>query len=150
MDIAIKWDPVNFRGDWTVNAGDLNIDPGGLTSAVLLSLFTDREAPADWVPPAGTTWDRRGWWGDTYEAEPIGSWLWLLNRSKIYNSKATLAQAANYAATSLAWLKNAGVVSSVTVEADWLKPGVMAIVPTLVTPNAAKQTFNFPWSWQGT
>ena len=36
---------------------------GGLGTAVLLSLFTDRQAALDDVLPAGAT-DRRGWWGD--------------------------------------------------------------------------------------
>lgn len=54
MDIGITWNAATLCGDWAVTSGDLVTDPGGLRSAVLLSLFTDRVASTDYRPPAGT------------------------------------------------------------------------------------------------
>ena len=58
-----------------------------LASAIITALGTDRLAdPSDILP--GDDNNRRGWWGDLETSEiwngwPIGSRLWLLERSKI-------------------------------------------------------------------
>ena len=58
-----------------------------LASAIIIALGTDRLAdPSDILPSDDN--DRRGWWGDLEASEiwdgwPIGSRLWLLERSKI-------------------------------------------------------------------
>ena len=51
------------RGDWVMNGAQLQ-SGGDLTTAVLISLFTDRQARSDDVIPDGTT-DQRGWWADS-------------------------------------------------------------------------------------
>lgn len=66
----------------TLENGDIK-QADGLDTAVIISLFTDRRALEDDATPDFTE-NRRGWWGDTYDAQqrPIGSRLWLLSREK--------------------------------------------------------------------
>lgn len=149
-DIAITWDTTNFRGDWTIGAGDLGVDPGGIESAVLVSLFTDRVASDDYTPPPGEPFDRRGWWGDTYEPSPIGSRLWQLNRSKKTDNNGLLLKARDYAREALQWLVDGGIAASVNVETWWLQPTALALRVTLVEPKVpGKNTFSFVWAWDG-
>lgn len=149
MDIAIGWDAAAYRGDWMVTAGDLVADPGGLRSAVLLSLFTDQVASDDYVAPAGSSQDRRGWWGDTYEGYPIGSRLWQLNRRYKSGDTALLAEATDICTEALQWLVDAGIVAAVSVTCSWVTKTAIGIAVTLTAPDATRQTFDFAWSWQG-
>jgi phage gp46-like protein len=149
VDIAIIWDAAAFRGDWGVTSGDLVSDPGGLRTAVLLSLFTDRVASPDYVPPAGSPPGRRGWWGDTYEDSPIGSRLWQLNRAVKSGRVDVLNQAKDMCLEALEWLVSEGVVASVTVTTSWMTPNVIGIQVQITAPQSPPQTFNFGWTWQG-
>ncbi len=149
MDIGITWDPARYRGDWTCTAGDLAADPGGLRTAVLLSLFTDRVAQPDYVAPAGSPQGRRGWWGDTYEDSPIGSRLWQLNRSVTSGSTALLNEATDICLEALQWLVTAGAVASVSVICSWASAAAIGIQVTVTAPQSPPQTFNFDWAWQG-
>ena len=79
-DLALVWDATAYAGDLRVDGADLGAE-GGIRTAVLLSLLSDRRAESGDLP-AGAT-DRRGWWGDTLAAvdgDRIGSRLWLLGR----------------------------------------------------------------------
>jgi phage gp46-like protein len=148
MDIGLTWNPLLYRGDWTVTAGDLVVDPGGLRTAVLLSLFTDRHAPADYVAPAGSPQDPHGYWGDTYEGFQLGSLLWTLNRSVISGNN-LLNQATDICLDALQWLVAADIVASVSVTCSMISPTVIGIQVVLTQPQSPPQTFNFSWSWQG-
>jgi phage gp46-like protein len=147
-DIAIVWDTTNFRGDWDVTSGDLALDPGGLRSAVLLSLFTDRVAPPGYTAPAGSPTDRRGYWADSYEDEPIGSLLWTLDRSKKTDDITLLSQARGYCQDALQWLITAGVVSSVSCTASWIGAGALGLNINLTQPSGQAQTFSLNY-WLG-
>lgn len=149
MDIGISWNPRALRGDWTVTSGDLVVDPGGLRSAVLLSLFTDGLAPPDYVPPAGSAPGRRGYWGDSFEALSVGSLLWTLDRSKKSGDLALLNAARDICNTALQWLIDDGVVDTVTVQTIWQQPDVIGIQVTLTKPLSPPNIFNFGWSWLG-
>ena len=149
MDIGLSWDPARYRGDWTCTSGDLAIDPGGLRTAVLLSLFTDRVAAPDYLAPAGSPQGRRGWWGDSYETSPIGSRLWQLNRSVKSGSVALLNQATDMCNEALQWLVDAGIVASVTVTCGWLNASAIGIQIVITQPQSPPTTFNFGFSWQG-
>ncbi len=120
MDIAFTFDGAALSFDWQLTGGDLGID-GGLRSAVIVSLFTDRQAEDDDVLPTGGT-DRRGWWGDLKtdgSAAPagdrIGSLLWLLGRELA--TEETRQRAVDYAGDALAWLIDDGVAQTVDVDA---------------------------------
>lgn len=147
MDIAIDWDPQAFRGDWNVNAGDLDLDPGGIRSAVLVSLFTWRVASDDYVPPPGEPFDRHGWWADTYEPSPIGSRLWQLNRVKKTDDITLLVRAQNFCLEALQWLLDDGVAATVDVQTSWLTPTAIGIQVVISEPQSPPKTFNFSWAW---
>lgn len=116
MDFALVSDPANDRADLAVAAGDLVMD-GGLATAVMISLGTDRLAAADDSIPDGSG-NRRGWWGDLPidDAAPdnIGSRLWLLRRAKA--TPATQRLAEQYIREALAWMIDDGVAGRIDVE----------------------------------
>lgn len=148
VDIAVAWSNEHLRGDWVIQNGTFLIDPG-LHSAVLVSLFTNRRAPADWVPPAGSPPTRGGYPGDTYTKRPLGSWLWLLYRSKIGDRQGVLNQAQNYCQLALKWLIDDGIAASVTVQTGWIVPGTMGIEIVITKPTGLTVPFSFAWAWQG-
>lgn len=116
--------------DLQLAGGDLMTDDSLLT-AVVVSLFTDRQAePGDELPAGGT--DRKGWWADaTLPAtaaggrDKIGSRLWLLGREK--QLPAVLARAQAYAEEALAWLVEGGHVQAVSVSASAPARGVLLL-----------------------
>ncbi len=144
-DIAITWD--NGVGDIALDGFDLRTD-NTLTTAVVISLFTDRRAQdSDELP--GANGDRRGWWGDSYRDRPIGSRLWLLSREKTLQS--VLDRAAAYALEALQWLRDAGRVKKIAVYASRVRQNgqqalLLEIDLTLPTgdvrPFAFKATFS--------
>ncbi len=148
MDIAIAWDVQNGRGDWYLQNGGLAIDAGGLTSSVLVSLFTDGRAPDDVVLLDGSD-DRRGCWIDTYEASPIGSLLWLLARAKKAGNTSLLRQAEDYCQAALKWLKDDGVAQTIAVRARWITATAMGIKILITEPSGGSTTFDYSWAWKG-
>lgn len=120
-DIALLWSNSEAVADLVLAGdGDLATDEG-LTSAVIISLFTDARARDEDVLPdtVDALADRRGWWGDEVDTTPgdrIGSRLWLLDREKRLPS--VLQRARAFADESLAWLVEDGVAKSVAVSAE--------------------------------
>ena len=107
--------------DIAVEGADL-ASSGGLRSAVIVSLFTDRRAEEDdALPDPDDRWDadRRGWWADAYAAgeDLHGSRLWLLRRAK--ETPDTLYRARTYAQESLQWLLDDGIATTVEVSSQW-------------------------------
>lgn len=151
MDIQIVWDPAHFRGDWAVNAAgnDLVVDPGGIETAVLISLFTWRRASTDYVPPAGSPFRRFGWWGDTYEPSDIGSRLWQLERVKKSDDVTLLVRAQDFCKEALQWLLDTGAAATVDVETSWLQPTAIGIQVRIAEPNSPQKVFNYAWAWAG-
>lgn len=147
MDIAIRWDPARYQGDWDLTFGDLSVD-SGIHSCVLLSLFTDRIAPPDWMPPVGSPGGRRGWWGDSYEPSPIGSRLWTLNRAVKTDGTTLLAMAKDYCNEALQWLIDSSVAASISVVTFWAARQVIGIAITVTAPKSPPQTFQYQWAWQ--
>jgi len=82
-DIKIQWDDNLGEGDIQFDKGDL-VREDGLETAMLMSLYTDRQADIDDVLLDSNSDDRRGWWGDLInntDKDKIGSRLWLLQRA---------------------------------------------------------------------
>ncbi len=149
MDIRLaRLDPKSFDYicDLQIVDGDLDAtDP--LTSAVMLSIFTDRRAQSDDALMSDES--PRGWWGDTYaqvSGDLMGSRLWLLRRSK--QTTQTLSAAREYVAEALSWLVADGVASSIDVQTSVASASVMGIVVTITKPQGL-QTFNFSYAWDG-
>ena len=124
---------------------DLATDDG-LTSAVLISIFSDRRANADDLPPGET--DRRGWWGDVLtNNDPIGSGLWLLQREK--RSTEILVRAESYCRESLQWALDDGIATAVAAVAEWTESGWLSICVTLTLPDQSNREFQFSVNGNG-
>lgn len=107
--------------------GQALANDGDLTTAVVISLLTDRRAdPDDELPeyvqetgplPA----DRRGWAGDALPPVPddrIGSRLWLLACAK--KTEETRQKAIEYSYEALQWLIDDGHVFKIDITAEWV------------------------------
>ncbi|MDA3920962.1 MAG: phage GP46 family protein [Salinisphaera sp.] len=79
-DLQLNWGAFDAGPDLILTGNDLQTD-GGLTTAILVALFTDARATLDADLPPGT--DLRGYWGDAYTDTPLGSLLWLYRRASI-------------------------------------------------------------------
>lgn len=126
-DITTVWDADTQHCDYVVAKGDF-MSGHDVESAVLISLFTDRQAEVNDVLPdarPGATGDRRGWWGDDPE-KPMGSRLWLLNRAKAPLDVA--AKAEDYAAEALQWMIDDGVVARFDIQAEWVRPKQLSLL----------------------
>lgn len=146
-DIRVVWDVERSRGDWQLSGADL-LRGDDLATAVLVSLFTDRLCQADDVIPDGTD-DRRGWWGDSFEAVAIGSRLWLLERSKLTADVAR--QAEDYCREALQWLIDDGVVVRLDVSTQVVVAAVGRLVISLVLykTDGQRRALNYVWVWKG-
>lgn len=117
----------------------------GLITAIIISLWTDARARDDDELPAPG--DRRGWWGDalpTIDGDQTGSRLWLLSRAKF--TRRTVELARGYAAEALAWLRRDGIVESIEIEAEGIRPDVLALGVTVIRPaGPGRQRFDFVW-----
>jgi phage gp46-like protein len=147
-DVWILWDNLNAQGDWTLAAGDLQTGQD-LETACLVSLFTDKLATPDFVPTDGSS-DRRGWWADPYNDQPLGSNLWQLERAK--KTRDTLGLAQRYAAEALQWLVDDGVAKEIVVNTAWLGAAIgstlLGIGIAIVKPDGSVTRFTFGWAWQ--
>ncbi len=141
-DITTAFDRSANRLDW-ISSGGLLQQGRSLETAIYLSLFTDRvAADADTIPD-GTT-DGRGWWGDNPDS-PIGSRLWLLDRSK--QTPGTLTRAQDYIAEALQWLIDDNVVAGFEVRCEWTRPKMLGAQVTAVKPDGSQTTLNYEWAW---
>lgn len=145
-DLALRWDPVACNADLVLIDSDLASDPG-LETAVMLSLFLDRRAENDDVPPSGDPEDRRGWWADQFlepEGDRIGSRLWLLDRSARRSEVARRYE--EYAREALAWMVEDRVVQQVDVTTE-LTDSVLLVVIGLARPGRETVTLRFARVW---
>ena len=145
-DISIQWDVLNSRGDWVLPGSVLQTG-NDLQSAVLISLFSDRLATSDDVIPDGSG-DPRGWVGDMGSDYPIGSRLWLLDRSKATND--VLTAASDYCYEALQWLIEDGVVAQFDIVTEWTKPAMLGIQIIAHKQNGTTVAMNFSSAWNGT
>ncbi len=125
----------------------------GLSTALMLSLFTDRRAGNDDVLPAGAD-DRRGVWMDGYVEVPgdlMGSRLWLLQRAKLLPE--TVIRVREYCEEALDWMVRDGVAKSVLVTA-WIERsapiGVIGAQVDIAKPDGTTTRFKFEKLWSAT
>lgn len=112
-DILLKFTDVN-EADFVLGNGDLERDEG-LSTAVLVSLFTDRRADID---DEFINNDRRGWWGDLVaeiEGDQIGSKIYLLDRLKAIEENIVKLQ--QYAYEALEWMLEDDVIAKIETDA---------------------------------
>lgn len=146
-DLALTWSNVHGSADLSMIDSDLASE-AGLETAVLLSLFTDRRAKNDDVPPSGDPNDRRGWWADQFadiEGDLFGSRLWLLDRAKL--SPEVARRAEEYVREALQWMLDDKVVASIGVTIDISRRDTMLIGVTLQRPGRDAVAFRFGRAW---
>lgn len=116
-DYLLAWDEQEAFGDWVVVDGDFEVDVG-LTTALRVSLFTDKRArEEDRIPDRSG--DPRGFWGNEYTPDPndeYGSWLWLLDGKPL--TAETLQQMEDYAEDAVAWMVTDGIARKVEATAQ--------------------------------
>lgn len=145
-DLALTWIVGKGHADLSLIDSDLASELG-LETAVMLSLFLDRRAADDDVPPSGDPQDRRGWWGDEFlpnRGDRIGSRLWLLDRSKL--TQETALSAREYAIEALAWMLEDQVVDGVDVVTELAPPALLMQI-TLRRPGRNAVTFRYSLAW---
>jgi phage gp46-like protein len=139
--------------DWSVNAGQLSTDPT-LETAVLLSMYTEADAPAGaWVPEGESP---RRWWGQSYwplvlrrlgiedsTGLQLGSLLWRWKREK--QTEATRAGIVQDTRDCLAWMHIVGLAASVEVEGDWIDTGVLLVPVEIVKPDGLPERYQHFW-----
>lgn len=119
-----------------------------LSTAVILSLFTDRRADRDAQLPSRET-NRRGWVGDelagSLSRDEWGSTLWLCAAGKTLPE---VLEAARFAAQeSLAWLVRDGIASRVVVTAEWVgeRKDRLAVRPQIYQPGQVQPVYDVLW-----
>ena len=142
----IQFDPIGMPlMDFALD-GFLLAEDDGLVTAVIISLFTDRQASVDDALPDGL--DRRGWWGDDFGAiagDKIGSRLWLNESAKQLG--AVLQRDREYARQALQWLLDDGVASAVDVVASNPRSGVRALAIAVKRANKPVARYQFERFW---
>lgn len=127
MSLAVKSDATAKRIDLKREGGNL-LGDDGLEAAVVISLFTHRQAePSDELPDG--TDNRRGWWGDAFARAPghrKGSRLWLLARGTL--GPKTAGEVKQYAEEALAWMLEDGVASAIEVTTERTRGGIRLAV----------------------
>ncbi len=144
-DITTIWNNANSRGDWTLIGPDLQ-NGFDLQTALLISLFSDRLAHDSDAIPDGTT-NRRGWWGDEGETYPIGSRLWLIDRSKLDQDVANAAR--GYIIEALQWFIDDGVVAAFDIATEIIFPNQLIATIQAYRSRAAQIAKNYDWAWTG-
>lgn len=142
-DIATVWNPEVSRGDYRVVAPGVLESGSDLATAVMISLFTDRTAEPDDVPPDGD--GRRGWWGDAFRTYPLGSRLWLLAREK--ETEQTRLRAEAYGREALRWMIREEIASATEVSAAWTVPGRLELTAVIVSPPGTRIGWRFAIAW---
>jgi phage gp46-like protein len=123
------WDAKAGCGNWAVTPAGAATNRGGLKAtaaletAVIISLWTDRACPKDHPLYRYADGDPRGWWGDGMDVRadlgeaPLGSLLWLLERSAI-DEVATPRWAQSFALDALAWMVDQRVAARIEAQAS--------------------------------
>ncbi|WP_127958114.1 phage GP46 family protein [Serratia microhaemolytica] len=114
-----------------------------LTRSVVISLFTWRRAEPD-----DNADHSMGWWGDTYptvQNDRIGSRLYLLRREKLTSKTGELAR--GYILQALAWMKEDGVISRVTVDITRLNNETLTAEIRLYRHDGTNHVIKFDDMW---
>jgi phage gp46-like protein len=163
-DVYLLWDTVWNRetqqGELALADPDETANVGGLRSkaaiatAVIIALFTDQACPPDHPLYKFCDGDPRGWWGDGIlfddEPGPMGSLLWLLERSVVKAQGLDMAMwAQSMAQDALAFMITLGVCAQINVSATaYPQYRGLAIAVELIGSNGQttyKNTFDVLW-----
>ncbi|MNX58007.1 Phage protein GP46 [compost metagenome] len=123
-----------------------------LSTAVILSLFSDRRAGPDDVLPMHQQ-DRRGWVGDEFvgdgfdsRLDSLGSLLWLCYVTK---TVVDVRERARFAVKeALAWMLRDGIAGRIDVTTEWTGPQLsrLAVRPTIYKPGQVEPVYDVLWA----
>ncbi len=145
-DLALTWSVTRSNADLSLIDSDIASDRA-METAIMLSLFTDRRAFPDDVPPSGDPDDRRGWWADEVgetEGDLIGSRLWLLDRSVLNDE--VLRQAQEFDREALQWMIDDRVASAITIKMTRSRDRMFHEI-TIDRPGRKTVSFRFDHVW---
>lgn len=134
--INVEYDIEFINGEFTIEEG--------LETAVLMSIYTDRRADND--EELDDINDQRGWWGDQFEDDEIGSKRWLLYRQKITSN--TLALLRQYDRDALKWMIDDNVVKDIKVTVERYDRITVAEEIQLYYANDESVAFKFKTTWE--
>lgn len=143
MATDIKIINTGVEYDIEFSGGDFTPEEG-LETAVLMSIYTDRRADDDDILDDPD--DKRGWWGDQFEADEIGSKRWQLYRQKITNETMSLLR--QYDRDALQWMIDDGVVKDIVVTVERYSTNVVAEEIKLYYSNGKSVAFKFKTLWE--
>lgn len=135
--------------EWLLDS-NLLAEDDSMDTAIIISLFTDRQADTDDKLPHGQT-DRRGWWGDAYlpalvdgRTDHIGSRLWLLDGKR---TPQNLILARQYAEEALAWMIADGVASAIAVATSYVRDTILRLGVAVTRPDGAllRRRYDVVW-----
>ena len=142
-DIKSVWNADELHADWLVTGGAL-VSGDDYQTAVIISLFTDRQAREDDTYEDN---DRRGWWGDSELSEQMGSRLWLLRREKL--TPQVRQSAEDYASEALRWLLDDRIVKAIEPVAQIVYPNRLNLFIRYQVPKSDNwETLQFYWIWE--
>ncbi|HGF8924923.1 TPA: phage GP46 family protein [Yersinia enterocolitica] len=110
---------------------------------MIISLFTWRRADPD-----DDSEQPMGWWGDSYptiQNDRIGSRIYLLQRTTLTSKTVELAR--GYLEQALAWLKDDGVVSRITINVQRHGTEILTAEITLYRNDGSSQLITFDDLW---
>ncbi|MCM1513294.1 MAG: phage GP46 family protein [Oxalobacter formigenes] len=130
--------------------GALLAEDDSMDTAIIISLFTDRQADTDDKLPQGQT-DRRGWWGDAYlpaladgMTDNLGSRLWLLDGKR---TQQNLVLAKQYAEEALDWMMADSVASAVAVTASYARDNILRLEVGVTRPDGGQLRRRYDVVW---
>jgi phage gp46-like protein len=116
----------------------------GLETSVIISLFSDRRVKKDELPQGVE--GLRGWFGDTFEGEKLGSKLWLLFRAK--ETQQTENLIGDYAKQALNWMQTENVAKEVAIDVGFPERGLARLEIDITKPTGEEITFRFDQNWE--
>lgn len=154
LDFKLTWDADEGVAVLDFADNDIVTDEG-LTTPVIVSLFSDRQAREDDTLPDPNSTDRRGWWGDqTSEKDNdfIGSRLWLLGRAK--TTQEITENAELFATEALQWMIDEGVAVDIKVTAERVEPSPennrLDLLVQIFKKSGDVETLKFENAWEAT
>ncbi len=142
-DIKILYNSETKEYDIKYANGDL-FRENGMTTALLMSLFTDRRANDDDVLPNPE--DKRGWWGDLLETDgdKIGSRLWLLSGKK---DQSALNFTYDAIKEAVQWFVNDGLWQKFNISVEYIG-SILAFQLDAYYANGQKTSYMFKGLWE--
>lgn len=140
--VKIRWNNDGQIADVVLEEGLIGLN-GGLLSALLISIFTDRQALlSDRIP--GDATDRRGWWGDDYGGDPpIGSRAWLTSDEKMVPG--ALRRTRTFLEEATAWMIEDEIAKEVRIDVSMPRVDALGAKVAVLSPDEVAPRWSELW-----